>query len=541
MPHSHDREDRALQRILSTPHLAQAVPRLPAELLHRVIQHHGLEDCAELVALATPEQLARVFDLDLWQPSKPGLDEQFDASRFGVWLHVLLENGADAAARRVAEMAPALVVTGLARHVRVFDVASIMPYTTLDGEQTAGHADDAISCDIAGYRVVARRDDAWDTVVEVLLALESAHTDNFHALMTGCRALSNSRPEESGMDNLLDDPDQAMFDLAFDRERRREQQGYATPAQARAFLDRSRRSDQCNAGAQDPIAAAYFRALDEHARESQPARVSLAAGTGSGAEEAGAEQAVVAVVEVLLDSGILAPAQRALPGGTTDEASRLGRIHAAMRAVLDRDPDLYARRSAELGYLANTLLSGCSVQTRAFTPQEASDAAVAICNLGLESWAGTVHDDVLIAHDLIGVFRRGWFVLYERVSLPAARALLNGLTRVQIRDRETLIGVKRLRAELARQVEAGAPWGARGSLDVIATLDLPAWAALLGLLDECPVMNAVITTMYGRPEGLQPRRPHSVSPTAFDFISERPQLDAIDRFLASLDQALLPT
>ena len=44
MAASRDSDGRALQRILSTPHLAQAVPRLPAELLHRLIQHHGLED-----------------------------------------------------------------------------------------------------------------------------------------------------------------------------------------------------------------------------------------------------------------------------------------------------------------------------------------------------------------------------------------------------------------------------------------------------------------------------------------------------------------
>ena len=63
-----------LDRILDTPHLAQVVPRLQPELLHRVIQTCGLEDCGELVALATPEQLARIFDLDLWRAAqaRPG-------------------------------------------------------------------------------------------------------------------------------------------------------------------------------------------------------------------------------------------------------------------------------------------------------------------------------------------------------------------------------------------------------------------------------------------------------------------------------------
>src|SRR5204862_2725074 len=72
-----------LDRILDTPQLAQVVPRLPSELLHRVIERCGLEDCGELVALATPAQVARVLDLDLWRSPSAGLDEQFDADRFG--------------------------------------------------------------------------------------------------------------------------------------------------------------------------------------------------------------------------------------------------------------------------------------------------------------------------------------------------------------------------------------------------------------------------------------------------------------------------
>src|SRR5262249_10517885 len=74
----------------STPTLEHVVPRLRPDLLHRVIQTCGLEDCGEIVALTTPEQLAGIFDLDLWRAAKAGGDEQFDANRFGVWLEVLM-------------------------------------------------------------------------------------------------------------------------------------------------------------------------------------------------------------------------------------------------------------------------------------------------------------------------------------------------------------------------------------------------------------------------------------------------------------------
>jgi len=73
-----------LERILDVPQLARVVPHLQPEVLHRVIQTCGLEDCGELVTLATPTQLAGVFDIDLWRADQPGMDEQFDADRFGV-------------------------------------------------------------------------------------------------------------------------------------------------------------------------------------------------------------------------------------------------------------------------------------------------------------------------------------------------------------------------------------------------------------------------------------------------------------------------
>jgi Family of unknown function (DUF6178) len=75
-----------LDRLLNTPDLAKIVPHLEPEVVHRVIQVCGLEDCAELVALATPEQISRVLDIDLWRVPARGADEQFDADRFGTWL-----------------------------------------------------------------------------------------------------------------------------------------------------------------------------------------------------------------------------------------------------------------------------------------------------------------------------------------------------------------------------------------------------------------------------------------------------------------------
>ncbi|HEV8394052.1 MAG TPA: DUF6178 family protein [Vicinamibacterales bacterium] len=509
-----------LQRILDTPHLARAVARLQPELLHRVIRHVGLEDAGELVALATPEQLTRVFDLDLWQAGRPGVDEQFDAARFGTWLQILLEAGSDVAAAKLAAMAPDVVIAGLAQHARVADLSAVMPYVTLEGELAGGRVEDqAHTCDIGGYRIVALRDNAWDAIVEVLLALQAAHPDAFHRLMIGCRAVSSSRPEASGMHDLLDDPDQAMFDLALDRERRREQQGYVTPAEARAFLDLARRGiARETALPGNPLARAYFQALVEPVADEPVV---------DGPDASPAD--VAAVVEVLVDSGVLEPPVRALLEGAVGDAPRLARIHAALRAAFERDVDVSVRLSGELGFLANALISGCTLQARPFTPQEASDAVLAVCNLGLENWSAVTTDDVLVGQDLVGVFEKGWAILHERVGLTTARRLIELLTVVHPRDRDTQMRLTRLRRELTKHVEAGMPWRARASLEVIADLDLVAHAGLVGLLDECPVLHAAVRAASGP-------KPLSVSATAFEFVSENSQILAVDAFLASLPQ-----
>ena len=99
-------------------------------------------------------------------------------------------------------------------------------------------------------------------------------------------------------------------------------------------------------------------------------------------------------------------------------------------------------RSQELAYLANTIVAGCSIQARPFTAQEASDAAVATCNLGLENWpphwlpaearrgssvleaGAALPDDFLVGHDLVSVFQVGWTVLHEEVCMYAAERLI---------------------------------------------------------------------------------------------------------------------
>ncbi len=543
-----------LDRILNTPSLEHVVPRLRPDLLHRVIQTCGLEDCGEIVALATPEQLARVFDLDLWRAAQPGRDERFDADRFGVWLEVLLESGAAAAAQKLAGMDVDLVVAGLAQHALVYDLAAVTPYETTDGELITFYADairvfdDGLRFDVGGYLLLAKRADSWEAIVEVLTSLDAWHPDYFHQVMQDCRALSNSGREIDGLDDLLPEGDQAMLDLEVDRERRREKQGYVTPAQARAFLQMSRelRLGSDAAPPANPLARAYFRAIDEtraadvNSASSEPWL--LAAGSEATTDPPIPEdfaEAVAAVFEVLLDAGIFAQPPRSLPSGSDGRAQRLSHIRPRLEFAFDQDHTAYSARNEELAYLANTLMAGCSIQARPFTAQEASDAAIAICNLGLENWplrwlpanATAPPISFLIDHDLVSVFQVGWTVLHCEVSMYAAEQLIAVLDRMRCDDREIQAELNALRIKMAKHRQAGAPWRARDAMDVIATLDLLAWAVLLALIDEFPTLHAGVGAS-------QDSRTLSVSATDFEFISENNQIAAIREFMRTLMETL---
>jgi len=533
-----------LHTILNTPRLEQVVPRLQPDLLHQVIQTCGLEDCGELVALATPVQLTNIFDLDLWRAHHPGLDEQFDADRFGLWLEVLLETGACEAAHKLAGMDVGLVVTGLAQHILVYDRAAVMPYETFDGEQvdTSRAVYDRLTYDVGGYVLVATRADSWEAIIEVLMSLAAEHPDYFQQVMRACRTLSNSGHEIDGLDDLLAERDQVMLDLAVNREGRREKKGYVTPAQARAFLQVARelRLESDARPPADPIAREYFRSLDE----SREADIDSASGGLAGELELAPDsddtaEAVAAVFEVLLEAGVLAQSPRGLLISQEEHEGRLGRIHTHMQCVLERDQAAYFKRNEELAYLANMLMGGCAIQSRPFTAPEATDAAIAVCNLGLENWpphwlaanANEPPSSFLIDNDLVSVFQVGWAVLHNNVSMYAAEQLIGILSRVRCDDREIQRGLDVLRIKMAKYSQAGTPWRARDALDVIVSLDMLTWAVLISLIDECPVLHLGVAALSNS-------RTLAVRVSDFEFISENSQIASIREFIQSLPETL---
>jgi hypothetical protein len=209
--------------------------------------------------------------------------------------------------------------------------------------------------------------------------------------------------------------------------------------------------------------------------------------------------------------------------------------------VQDHDTNAYAIRHSELAYLANAIAAGATIQSRPVAAEEASEAVMAICNLGLENWpdrwlpgAGGApgREALLINHNLVTVFQVGWTVLHEDVCMFAVDDLVRVLTSLHCVDPDIQDGIEALRRTLLRHARAGSPWEARPALDVLTALDMPAWAALLGLIDQLPTMHAALSaTLTGA------TRP--IDASAFEFISENAQIQQVRDFMRLLPDRLL--
>jgi hypothetical protein len=542
----------ALARLLDAPHLAHVVARLTPDVLHHLIRHHGLEACGALVAAATPQQVASILDLDLWRPSAAGGDDRFDASRFGAWLEALMDESEAVAAGVVARMDEALAVAGLSRYVRVFDPGVFEPTNAsdLDWRENVGRDfspaswrrdAEALESEVGGYVIRARTTRAWDAIVGLLVTLADEHPACFQALMQGCRRLSNSTPEDDGLDDLLLEPEQVLHDVSIGREQRRTQQGYLTAGDALAFLEMARQPHSPGGTkSTNAIAAAYFRALDE-AVEPAASTPSIAENASElrrdGASTEAIAESMQAVAELLAEAGVARPQPRALLAPAGADATVVAPLQHLMAHVHDANLDAYLARNQELSFLANALVAGCSVYDRPLTIQEAWDAAIGVCNIGLETWAdgenvAALPEPFLAEHDLVTAFEAGWRLLYEDVSLRVCDRLIATLADVRHLDSEIARDLDRLRRTLVRHRSAGAPWRAQDALEAIAILDTPAWAALCGLLSECPVLPEIVPAMLAG-------RASAVSATAFTSFSTRAQIRMARQFTARLRDLLL--
>jgi hypothetical protein len=335
------------------PDLSRQVQALPGPALGQLIDRVGLADAAELVALATTEQLAQVFDEDLWQSARPGQDERFDSGRFLLWLEIMLEAGERFVAERLSELPPDLVTLAIHRHVLVISLDDLR--AELEGDDDALAAEkaheSALSEELDDFELIWRGGDGWDSVLAALLALDRDHHHVLVELLERCAAMSREQIDDNGgLYAVLTSGEMLEEDLAAERETRRARDGYVAPSAAAAFLRLARgaASDETPLSEHDPLTRAYFRELDRAPRRS----------SGRAAQ----------------------PSRWQLPA-LADQEARL--VVQALQRLAEQAPALFAERAEELAYLSNVLLAGCSVSGRKLRPIEAVEHTLAVVSLGL--------------------------------------------------------------------------------------------------------------------------------------------------------------
>jgi hypothetical protein len=429
------RASQLLSRILEQPDLVHGVRKLEPRAFHKLIDHIGLEDAGELIALATTQQLQQIFDEDLWRRERPGHDERFDADRFALWLEVMLEVGEDFVARKLTELPEDLVTLALHRHILVINLDELAVRLAArrdDKTQLEKDLESALSHEFEGYQVLARHEEGWDAILGALVALDEKHHDFLYRILDRCSYASAELIEESGgLHNVLTSEQMLESDAAAEREDRRATAGYVAPSAAASFLNLARATALAElerATTSDPLTRAYFRGY-------QPAPASP--GPAPRAESAHVPANSDKLLRLLQDCEVLEP-PRPVSGaaqltdgsaqdGAPDEEPPLTR---ALFALLEREPQLHARRMQELSYLANVLVAGSSHAGKSFRPLDAAQAVLAVCNLGFEHLGSKTRGvELLRQHGADQLFRIGWHLLHHQVAIEAAKAVARVLER----------------------------------------------------------------------------------------------------------------
>ena len=269
-----------LARLLDSPHLARVVPHLAPETLHQLIRHCGLDACGEIVASATPAQLTSVLDLDLWRSAQPGPRR---ALRRGSLRRMARAVGGHRRPGRRAYR------RGHGREPRDRRALPLRPRLRPGGDRADhgdrrradGHRRDAArrsrvrsgrlsrACD-QGRRVGRDRRAAPRARGRPSRPFSRGDAGRPTAVQLDAGGRRARRPAHWSRNSCF-------HDVALDREHRRSQQGYSTPADARAFLQmaRQRRRPSHGEPSVNPLVAAYFRAADDEAASTDDAAPDL--------------------------------------------------------------------------------------------------------------------------------------------------------------------------------------------------------------------------------------------------------------------------
>ena len=404
---------RLVHRLLDAAGHVELVQRLSTIHFCALVRDVGLEDCAELLVMATPEQVLALLDEVAWEADAPGVDEHFDAGRFAVWLEVLLEGTDALVAERLAALPEELLSAALCAQLFVLDLDALGHALAGASSNTAELAervlDESLYLEFNHYTLVAKHQLGWDPTLAALLILDQHEHELLFRVLERCLAATTGELDRSGegLHTVLRAQQTLEVDAFAERDDRRSRAGHVSRSSAAAFLTLAAETpvDDPSALREDPLTRAYFR---EREGPSGAAR--------SSAAQPDPPQ-LVALTEHL-DALAVAPEPtpedppRALP--SSEEIESNGRaLRVAMERLRIDDPLRHQEQLARLAYLANVLLASADLLGRAHDPLEAARLALEHSAAGFVHLRGPRPDPVsawrvLEQFGLDGLFRLGW-------------------------------------------------------------------------------------------------------------------------------------
>nr|HOO91774.1 DUF6178 family protein [Syntrophales bacterium] len=336
-----------LHHILDLPELPAIVEHLDSGVLTKLIRHIGLEESAQIVSLATTEQLKAVLDEDLWRSEIPGRDEMFDAERFSLWLEIMMENGSTFAARKIRELDEDLLVLGLCRLVLV--VGNHDPALLFDDDWEPDNGsvlekvlDGSLNQEFGDYLVIAKRESNWDTVCALMTELDESDYDMLVHLLDRCRSICGEYIEDNGgLYHVLTADEMLEEDVSSERRERREGRGFVTPTSAAVFLNQIRSTtlqEIVAAKTVDAVTRAYFRA-SEAGRESFVNHRTADKASENGTPVS-TDLSVVRFIQTRRDAEVLPPSDRRMIGFDGEETGGHSvPLAEAIRSIDKTDPD----------------------------------------------------------------------------------------------------------------------------------------------------------------------------------------------------------
>ncbi len=359
-----------VSRILSSPDLVQNIQSLPARSMLKIIHKIGLEDSAEILSLATTEQISAMLDADLWKP-KLG-EDQPDLESLSIWLGALTELGTKRAAEHLANMEEEFLAFLLSQYINAIDLEALN-FMNIDvigdswsDPRLAKLLDNDCSQELAGALLLAKPGAPWEYLQPLLLDLDSEDQSLCARIVYRLQKTTEAKCEsEGGLYEVLSQEEMLQSDATFSRDQRRTKEGYVSTADAKAFLSWIKvtpREKLQSLKQRDPVSQTYFR--DYEGKQ-----------LGAVRSQAESTKQQILLQEFLQEEeGVQ---ERLLIGRTGTDRPLVAHLHGL--SVTD-----FCTFQAELGFLAQVLISAARESGEELREVAAVERAIEVCEIGLQ-------------------------------------------------------------------------------------------------------------------------------------------------------------